>query len=316
MLDPQARQLIDTLTALGAPPVQKLTPEQARAGYVKRCAYTQPKPPEVAQVQQHSASPAPGSNAAIPIRSYRPLGTPPSEVLPALVYYHGGGWVLGDLETHDVLCRQLANASGCAVFAVHYRLAPEHPFPAAFDDALAAAHWVHANAKALSIDPQRIAVGGDSAGGNLAAAACLHLRDTASTWQPAFQLLIYPVTHVHGPYTSYQENANGYLLTTDAMLYFLNQYAKPEEQGDWRVSPLQAPSHTNLPPALVLTAGFDPLRDEGAAYADALSCAGVAAQYVHFPRQIHGFVLMTAVIDEALTAVELCAAALRRALRA
>jgi acetyl esterase len=317
MLDPQARALLDLMIAKAVPSMHTLAPPQARSAYRDRRSFTQPDVPPVAQVQDLLAPPALGSAQPIAIRSYRPLGSQAGQVLPALVYYHGGGWVIGDLDTHDVLCRQLCNASGCAVLAVDYRLAPEQPFPAAFDDAVAAARWVHAQADNLHIDPQRIALGGDSAGGNLAAAACLHLRDlrdTPEALQPAFQLLIYPATDLRCVHASHQENGQGYLLTREVIEYYVRHYAHAQQRPDWRASPLLASSYAKLPPALVLTAGFDPLVDEGAAYADALSQAGVPTQYVNFPRQIHGFITMGRVITEANTAVQLCASVLRAAL--
>jgi acetyl esterase len=235
-------------------------------------------------------------------------------LLPVLVYFHGGGWTIGDLDTHDVLCRDLANGSGCAVVSVDYRMAPEHPFPAAVDDCLAATRWVRANAVSLRVDARRLAVGGDSAGGNLAAVVCLALRDGGDAL-PAFQLLIYPATDMRAVAPSHTTNAQGYVLTADSIAYYRGHYiADPAQWTDWRASPLLAGDHGRLPPALVVTAGFDPLRDEGRQYADALSGAGTKAEYVCFERQIHGFITMGRVIDEANTAVALCAAALRRAL--
>jgi acetyl esterase len=236
------------------------------------------------------------------------------DVLPVLVYYHGGGWVIGDLDTHDVLCRQLSNQSRCAVIAVDYRMGPEHRFPAAVDDALAAAHWVRDQAALLKLDPTRMAVGGDSAGGNLAAAVTLLMRDAGDA-PPAFQLLIYPATDQRCGAPSHTTNANGYLLTADSIGYYRGHYLpEPAQWTDPRASPLLASDLTRLPPALVLTAGFDPLRDEGLQYADALSAAGNRVQYVCFERQVHGFITMSKVIAEARTAVALCAAVLKEAL--
>src|SRR3954468_193304 len=186
MLHPQARALLRLIEEKGVPPVHTLTPAQARAAYLERRTFTQPQPPEVASVQALEAA---GPAGPIALRSYRPAGAAAHALLPVLVYYHGGGWVIGDLDTHDVLCRQLANLSGCAVVSVDYRLAPEHRFPAAVDDALAAAYWVRANAATLKVDPARMAVGGDSAGGNLAAVVAIAARD-AGDLPLAFQLLI------------------------------------------------------------------------------------------------------------------------------
>ncbi|WP_119355275.1 alpha/beta hydrolase [Azohydromonas sediminis] len=311
MLDPQARALIDLLTARAIPPVHTLTPADARRFYRERRFFTQPDPPPVASTQDLQAD---GPHGAIPLRVYRPAGTAPDAVLPVLVYFHGGGWTIGDLDTHDVLCRDLANGSGCAVVSVDYRLGPEHPFPAAVDDCVAATRWVRSNAVALRVDARRLAVGGDSAGGNLAAVVCLVLRDAGDAL-PAFQLLIYPATDMRAVAPSHTTNAQGYLLTADSIAYYRGHYiADPAQWTDWRASPLLADDHGRLPPALVITAGFDPLRDEGRQYADALSGAGTKAEYVCFERQIHGFITMGRVIDEANTAVALCAAVLRRAL--
>jgi acetyl esterase len=306
MLDPQARALIDLMVERGVPPTHTLTPAQARAFYRERRAYTQPDPPALHEVRDLAAGP-------VPLRLYRPAPAVPGVPAPVLVYFHGGGWVIGDLDTHDVLCRQLALASGGVVVAVDYRLAPEHRFPAAVDDCLAAVRWVRAQADALQLDASRLAVGGDSAGGNLAAVTCLALRE-AGERLPALQLLIYPATDMRALAPSHQANGQGYMLTRDSIAYYRGHYlAERVQWEDWRASPLLAPHHRGLPPALVLTAGYDPLRDEGLQYADALSAAGVPAQYVCFERQLHGFITMGRVLDEANTAVALCAAALRRA---
>lgn len=311
MLHPQAQALLKLMEEKGVPPTHTLTPGQARAFYRDRRTFTQPEPPQVAAVRDLEAR---GPAGPIPLRSYRPAGCGADEVLPVLVYYHGGGWVIGDLDTHDVVCRQLSNLSGCAVVAVDYRLAPEHRFPAAFDDALAAARWVRAQAGALKVDASRIAVGGDSAGGNLAAAVALAARD-AGDLPLAFQLLVYPATDQRRGWPSHTTNGQGYLLTKESMDYYHDHYLPdPALDADWRASPLLAASHAGLPPAFVLTAGYDPLRDEGLQYAQALSAAGTSATLVNFERQIHGFITMGRVIDEANVAVQLCAAQLRHAL--
>ena len=306
MLDPQARALIDLMIEKGVPPTHTLNPVQARSFYRDRRTFTQPDPAPMAEVRELRAG-------EVPLRLYRPAGTQSGEVLPVLVYFHGGGWTIGDLDTHDVLCRQLAQASGAAVVSVDYRLGPEQRFPAAVDDCVAATRWVRAQAASLALDASRLAVGGDSAGGNLAAVVCLVLREAGEPL-PAFQLLIYPATDMRAVAPSHTTNGQGYLLTRDSIAYYRGHYlADAAQWTDWRASPLLAPDHRGLPPALVLTAGFDPLRDEGLQYANALSAAGVPAQYVCFERQIHGFITMGRVLEEANTAVELCAAALRRA---
>jgi len=318
MLHPQARALLDFIEARGIPPTHTLSPAEARAFYRERRSVTQPLPPEVALVRELQAD---GPRGAIPLRLYRPLGASDAAALPVLVYFHGGGWVIGDLDTHDTLCRELANGAGCAVVAVDYRMGPEHRFPAAVDDCIAATRWVHAQAGALQLDATRLAVGGDSAGGNLAAVVAIAARDggidAAAPVPIAWQLLIYPATDQHRSAPSHATNGQGYLLTSDTMDYFTGHYiADPAQYRDWRASPLLHPDLSRLPPALVLTAGYDPLRDEGAAYAERLTDAGNRASYVCFERQIHGFITMGKVLDEANAAVALCAAELKRALRA
>jgi acetyl esterase len=307
MLDPAARALLDLIVQRGVPPTHTLQPAEARRLYLERRSFTQPAPPDVGSVRDVAGP--------VPLRVYRPLGTAPDAVLPALVFFHGGGWTIGDLDTHDVLCRELCNGAGVCVVAVDYRLGPEHRFPAAVDDAYAATRWVRAQAASLNIDPQRMAVGGDSAGGNLAAVVALLARD-AGDLPLAYQLLIYPATDQRAEAPSHTTNGQGYMLTRDSIAYYRGHYIAQESQWlDWRASPLLHEDLSRLPPALVLTAGFDPLRDEGAAYADRLSAAGNRVTYVCFERQVHGFILMGKVLDEANTAVALCAAELRRALR-
>ena len=307
MLDPQARALLDLMIERQVPPTHTLSPAEARRLYLERRFFTQPAPPPVALSLPLDA-------AGLPLRLLRPAGAADDALLPVLVYFHGGGWTIGDVDTHDVLCRQLANASGCAVVSVDYRLGPEQRFPAAVDDCVAAVRWVRAHALSLRVDASRLAVGGDSAGGNLAAVVCLVLRDAGDP-PPTFQLLIYPATDMRALAPSHTTNGQGYLLTQESIAYYRGHYiADTADWADWRASPLLASSLADLPPALVLTAGCDPLRDEGRQYADALSAAGTTAQYVCFERQIHGFITMGRMIDEANTAVALCAAALRRAL--
>lgn len=315
MLDPQAQNLLKLMADKGIAPTHTLTPKAAREAYVQRRFATQNQPAEVAAVQMLNAQ---GPHGDIPMRLYRPSHAPATDA-GALVYYHGGGWVIGDLDTHDTLCRDLALQAQCVVISVDYRLAPEHAFPAAVDDAVAAFRYIAQRAPALGIDPHRIAVGGDSAGGNLAAVVCLAQRDAMAsaptTTQPCFQLLIYPATDMRAVSPSHQHNGQGYLLTSDTIQYFRGHYCpEPHQWEDWRTSPLLHPNHKGLPPAFVLTAGFDPLRDEGLQYANALSKAGTNCQYVCFERQLHGFVPMGKVLDEANTAVSLCALSLKKAL--
>jgi acetyl esterase len=311
MLHPDARAFIDLLIERKVPPTHTLTPADARRFYRERRTVTQPEPGQVAEVRELSA---PGPRGAIPLRYYRPLGTEAKAVLPVLVYYHGGGWTIGDLDTHDTLCRELCNLSGCAVVAVDYRMGPEHRFPAAVDDAVAATYCVREQAATLGVDASRLAVGGDSAGGNLAAVVAIAARD-AGDLPIAFQLLIYPATDMRCVHASHTSNGQGFVLTSDSIRYFHDNYIDdPRHDLDWRASPLLHPDLSRLPPALVLTAGYDPLRDEGLDYARALTAAGNRAVQVCFERQIHGFITMGRLIDEANAAVSMCAAELRRAL--
>jgi acetyl esterase len=311
MLHPQARALLDLIEERGVPPTHTLSPADAREFYRERRFATQPPAPKVGVVQDLLAD---GPNGPIPLRLYRPFASADTAIMPVLVYYHGGGFVIGDLDTHDTLCRELANLAECAVVAVDYRMGPEHRFPAAVMDCAAATRWVRDRAAALKLDAARLAVGGDSAGGNLAAVVCIDARDKGDL-SIKFQLLIYPATDMRRTAPSHAENGQGYLLTHETMDYFTGHYIpNPAQLSDWRASPLLHADLSKLPPALLLTAGFDPLRDEGADYAKRLTAAGNRASYVHFPRQIHGFLTMGKVIDEANTAVALCAAELKRLL--
>lgn len=307
MLHPQTEALLRLIEEKGIPPTHTLAPSEARTSYRERRSVTQPAPPDVALLRDLRAD-------EVPLRLYRPFGSRAEQVLPVLVYFHGGGWVIGDLETHDTLCRQLANGSGCAVVAVDYRMAPEHRFPAAVEDAVAATRWVRERAAEHALDPERMAVGGDSAGGNLAAVVAITARAEGDL-SLAFQLLIYPSTDQRRLTSSHQTKSEGYLLTNDTMTYFHDHYiGEKKHDDDWRASPLLHPDHSGLPPAFIVTAGYDPLHDEGAQYADKLSRAGSRATLVCFERQIHGFITMGKVIDEANVAVQLCAAQLRQAL--
>jgi acetyl esterase len=311
MLHPQARTLLDRMEQSGVPPAHELSVPEARAFFRERVGAVQSPPPAVAEVRDLAVD---GPDGAIRLRYYRPIGAS-GGALPVLVYYHGGGWVLGDLDTHDAMCRELANRAGCAVIAVDYRRGPEHRFPAAVIDGIAAARWVHEHATELGLDGSRLAVGGDSAGGNLAAVVSIAARDGGEL-PIAFQLLIYPATDMHCTAPSHAENGRGYMLPRETLAWFIRHYvADPAQYSDWRASPLLHPDLSRLPPALVLTAGFDPLRDEAAAYAKRLTAAGNRASYVLFARQMHGFVSMSRLIDEAETALALCAAELRRALQ-
>ena len=306
-LDPQCRQILDQLVAGGLAPLHTQTVAQARA-FMESMRGLHGPPTAVPVVRDMAI---PGAAGTIPARFYRPIA---DGVLPLLAYFHGGGWVIGSLDTHDDVCRDLTAQSGCAVLSVDYRLAPEHRFPAAAEDCYAATRWAAANGATLGIDPARLAVGGDSAGGNLAAVTALMARDQHG---PAlrFQLLVYPVTCGRMDSPSMHENAEGYLLTRDAMIWFWDHYAPARADRERpHASPLRAADLRGLPPALVISAEFDPLRDEGEAYAKRLKDAGVPVTLHRYDGQIHGFVTMGALIDRARAAVAEAATALRTAL--
>jgi len=311
-LDPQARNVINLVIKSGRPAYHTLSPKDARQLFRETRPASTPTPPEIGAVRNLMAD---GPGGPIPLRVYRPTGVAAATPLPALVYFHGGGWVIGDLDTHDVQCRQLTAEAGIAVIAVDYRLAPEHKFPAAVDDAWAATRWVAAHGSELGVDAQRLAVAGDSAGGNLAATVALLAREAGAP-AIALQVLVYPVTDVGAESQSYRDFSDGYLLTRESMRWFTNHYlTSARDAEDWRASPLRAQSLARLPPALVVTAGFDPLRDEGAAYAARLTDAGVLVDYVCYGGMIHGFMPMGRLIDTGNRAISHVAASLRQALR-
>ena len=307
-LDPQAKRLLDRIHAANPIPYSRLGAVAARELYKVSRGPLAPPAPEVAAVEDLDL---PGPGGTLRVRHYRPHGSTASETLPALVFFHGGGFVIGDLDTHDVVCRLLANASRAAVLAVDYRLAPEHPFPAAVDDAVAATRWIAASTWALRIDPARIAVGGDSAGGNLAAVVAIALRDAGGP-PLALQVLIYPATDLSAGHASHLTYAEGHLLTRDSVLWFHGNYLGDLARAeDWRASPLRATDLGGLPPAYIVTAGFDPLLDEGEAYAERLIASGVRVTYECFTGQIHGFLLMGGVLAAANHAVARAALVMR-----
>src|SRR5213594_3317229 len=305
-LDPEAKALLEQMTAV-VRPFDELSVEEARAAIATLSAAAG-EGEAVARVENRTV---PGPRGEIPLRVYTPEGRAP---FPVLVYFHGGGWVIGNLETHDGVCRHLANAAGAVVVSVEYRLAPEHPFPASGEDAYAATRWVAANAAVIGGDAKRIAVGGDSAGGNLAAVVSLMARDRGGP-PLVFQLLVYPVTNVPSAQTaSYRENAEGYFLTAKMMHWFWDHYCgKNPDLSDPYLCPLRAKDLKRLPPALVVTAEFDPLRDEGEAYAARLREAGVPVTSKRYPGMIHGFFGMGAVLTQARAATKEAAEALRAA---
>src|SRR5262245_53887558 len=303
-LDSQVAALLERIARSPLPAYHTVPAFVARRIYRDTRAALAPQPPQVADARLLVF------DGTVAVRAYRPVL---DETLPALVFFHGGGWTIGDLDTHDVVCRQLASGARCAVFSVDYRLAPEHPFPAAVDDCFFATQYVRKNANSLKVDPDRIAVGGDSAGGNLAAAIALMAREQQGP-ALAYQLLIYPATDQRCEFPSHERNAEGYLLTREGIRFFRGGYLpNPADRTDWRASQLLAASHANLPPAFVLTAGYDPLVDEGRAYAERLAAAGVEVAYKEYPDMVHGFVLFGGVVDAANAALAECCAHLREA---
>ena len=296
-LDPDAEILLEMVRAANRPAFETVGAAEARLLFNAGRKVLAPDPMPVAELRELAI---PGPGGPIPARLYRASTT---GTLPVLVFFHGGGWVVGDIESHDTVCRHLANRAGCAVMSVDYRLAPEHKFPAAVEDCFAA----------LGVDPARLAVGGDSAGGNLAAVVGLLARDHGGP-RITCQLLIYPATDAAMRHDSIGRFAEGYVLTRSTMRWFYEQYLRaPEDAADWQASPLAAPDLGGLPAAFVLTAGYDPLCDEGDAYAARLAGSGVAVTHRRFPGQVHGFVMNGKIIRAAETALDETAAAMRTA---
>jgi acetyl esterase len=296
-LDPDAAFVFKAFQEAGRPAYETLSPDEAREYYRQARLVTNPDPPELKSVEP-LAIPAP--HGSIPARLYTPKTLRQTGGLsPCLVFFHGGGWVIGDLDTHDVACRKLADEGQLIVISVDYRRAPEHKFPGAVDDAIAATSWIAAQATALGIDATRLLVGGDSAGGNLAAVVAISARDGNG---PAIagQVLIYPATDFLMTHPSHSEPETSILLTHSVIRWFRDHYLNGSaDVHDWRASPARARTLIGLPPAYVLTAGADPLRDEGDDYARRLKEAGVAVTHRTFPGQFHGFFTMGKLLQQA-----------------
>lgn len=316
-LNSQARAVIDELDALGPKPIESLDPEEAReqptvvdaVRSLLRKRGTDPGPEEVGRVEDRTI---PGPDGNIPVRVYWPKGVEETG-LPVLVYVHGGGWVLDDLDSSEASCRALTNLASCVVVSVEYRRAPEHPFPASHEDVLAATRWAMERADEVGGDPARVAIAGESAGGNMAAATCIELK-RAGERLPVFQALVYPVTDFVGrDYRSYEDSAQAEPFNL-AMLEWFARYemSDPSQAADVRLSPLRASNEalSGLPPAIVITAESDPARDQGEAYAHKLMDAGVHVSLTRFPGVMHGFFGMGAVLDSARLAVRQAALAL------
>jgi len=312
-VDPQCRLVLDAIASMGMPEMWEVPVDTLRAMTAKQRAMTPPGPDALVEDRM-----VPTPHADVPVRIYRPLGEgsiADGLALPALLWFHGGGWVLGSIAESDADCRSLATLAGICVVSVEYRMAPEHVFPAAVDDCYAVTNWVAEHAAALGIDAARLAIGGDSAGGNLAAAVSLMLRDRSG---PTLRLVlaVYPVTDLGSMDTaSYHQNAEDYFLTRKTMQWFCAQYIPSEaDRSDPRASPLRASDMRGLPPALVITAEYDPLRDEGEAYAARLKAAGVPVTHTRYDGAFHGFFSLYGFIDIAKRAHEEAGAALRAAL--
>ena len=312
--DPQMQAVLDEHATLGPKPLQRLTPAQARmqpspADAVASLLRTRRETPPPIPLASAPNRTIPGPAGEIPVKIYTPVGAGP---FPVIVYFHGGGWVIATIETYDASARALASGAGAIVMSVEYRKGPEHPFPAAHDDAFAAYQWALANAASIGGDPSRIAVAGESAGGGLAAAVTMMARDRGAR-APVHQLLVYPITNNDFNTPSYRENANASPLSRAAMQWFFRHYAgSTTPTPDPRLLPLRG-THAGLPPATVITAGIDPLRSEGEAYANGLRAAGVAVDYIHYDGVTHEFFGMAAVLDKARQANARAVANLRAA---
>jgi acetyl esterase len=297
VLDPDAAAVYKAFQEAGRPPYESVSPAEARELYLKGRFVTNPEPPELASVKEIAI---PGPGGAIPARVYTPKTLRRTDgMAPCLVFFHGGGWVIGDLDSHDVVCRTLAHEGELIVIAVDYRLSPEAKFPAAVEDSITSTKWVSDNAMTLGIDATRLMVGGDSAGGNLAAVVAIYARDHGGP-KLAGQVLIYPGTDFRMTHPSHREPETSVLLTHSVVQYFKNQYLNgPEDINDWRASPALVENLAGLPPAYLLTAGADPLRDEGDEFAQRLKDAGVPVTYKNYPGQFHGFFTMGKLLPQA-----------------
>jgi acetyl esterase len=307
-LHPQIVKAIEIMQQIGMKPIESMSPEEARRQMEETAKSRKAETLPVARVENRTI---PGPAGEIPVRLYWPEASGP---VPAIAYYHGGGHVIGSLDTHDLIARNLCHGAEALVLSVDYRMGPEHRFPAAVEDSFAALDWLHGTAAWLGADPQRLGVHGDSAGGNLAAVVALLARDRGAP-KLRLQSLVYPVADYTLSMPSYATFAEGYgLLTRDAMQWFQRHYLRsPDDARDWRASPLKAPTHAGVAPAIVTAAECDVLHDEGAAYAEALRRAGVPVEFREYPGMIHGFFGMVPGVDDAMNAQRAVAAAFRRA---
>ena len=305
-LDPQAKALLDMIALAGRVPYSQITPALARAQFVELCRRTRKSAQwPVTAVDRDIPGPASKLRTRLIVPRDSAAGA-----LPVLAFFHGGGWCIGDIDTHDPICREIAAAAGCAVLSVDYRLAPESRFPAAVEDCFAAVRFLATDAKSLGLDPTRIAVGGDSAGGNLAAVSAILARDAGIALKG--QMLIYPATDWITAYASRRDYGDGFLLTEEAMTWFGSNYIDAADHRDWRASPILAPDLSRLPPAVVICGDCDPLLGESMAYGEKLRAAGNEASFHVHPGMIHGFYTMGGAISAADSAVAQSVALLKR----
>lgn len=309
-LSPQARSLLDMVYRVGAPRFHELSVAQARHSFQKLMFAFRPDAPAVASVTEVPITRPDGS--ALLARLYRPLSSGPAHTLPLLIWLHGGGWCVGDVESYDVLCRELANLAGCAVLSVDYRLAPEHPFPAAVNDARLALEWAAEHAELLGVDAQRIALGGDSAGGNLSIVTALGQREAAV--QPCFLLLVYPSTEIVSARPSRERYADGYFLDRESLHWFFERYLPDGNTEDWRASPMRAATLAGLPPMLLVTAECDPLSDDCVAFAERVAGEGGVVRHLPVAGMVHGFLPLGKFFPESAATLREAAAALSAAL--
>lgn len=309
-LSTHAKALLDMAYRVGAPRFHELSVEQARRSFQKLQLAFRPVTPAVASTTDIPMARPDGT--ALVSRLYRPIESLPGDIVPLLIYFHGGGWCVGDVESYDVLCRELANGSGCAVLSVDYRLAPEWPFPAAVEDAIFSLEWAVEYSGQLGIDVDRIALGGDSAGGNLAIVLALEAR--ARRAMPRFMLLIYPSTEIVSDRPSRTRYANGYFLDRETLEWFFRRYLPCGLDGDWRASPMRAASLAGLPPTLLVTAEFDPLTDDCLAFVKRARSDGCDVEHLAVDGVVHGFVTLGRIFPEATRVLTLAAARLRQAM--
>ena len=307
-LNPQALSIINDIRKAENSgervPIYKMTPREAREAYLGMRANLSPPPPDVFDIRELRIK---TDESEILARYYRGKKNKNKDILPVTIFFHGGGWVIGDLDTHDVVCRQLSNRGDFDVISVDYRMGPENPFPAAVNDAISSVNWIATNSKSLPIDTKKIAVCGDSAGGNLAAVSTIAAKINSGP-KISYQCLIYPAIHMGGKYTS-KDKYDGYILSNKLMDWFQQKYIKDKSinYDDWRLSPICSSDLKNLPPGIILIAGCDPLRDEGLAYAKKLKKLGNEIETIIFKGQIHGFLTMGARINDSQKLIEIIA---------